>query len=150
MHASQTLLGEALLDLLAFTSDPRRDRRLLEAAGLELDPALLPLLLRLSREAPAPVVDLAAAVGRDPSTVSRQVARLEQFGLARRAGAADDRRVRAAELTPQGRAAVAALASAREQLLAIALRDWSKADRRTLALLVARFAASLTGARPPG
>jgi len=63
----------------------RQDADYLHEAGVSLDRALCPLLVRLSAASSMSVATLAEQVGRDPSTVSRQLAKLEQFGLARKA-----------------------------------------------------------------
>jgi DNA-binding IclR family transcriptional regulator len=69
-------------------------RHSLREAGVSLDRALFPLLVRLSAASAMRVAKLAEQVGRDPSTVSRQLVKLEQLGLVRRPAACDDLRVR--------------------------------------------------------
>ena len=54
---------------------------LIRAAGIRLDRALFPLLVGIERFGPIGVVDLADRAGRDYTTVSRQVAKLESLGL---------------------------------------------------------------------
>jgi DNA-binding MarR family transcriptional regulator len=72
--------------------------------------------------------------------VSRQVAKLDQLGLiARLAGPADDR-VRAAVVTPAGKAMTDRIGAARERLLRQVLADWTAADLADLARLLRRFA----------
>ena len=135
-------LGTALVDLIGFLNSPQRDEALLREAGVSLDRALFPLLVRLGAQGPLGVVELADQAGRDHTTVSRQLAKLESLGLIVRAGGADRRR-RAAELTPDGRATVAAIAAARRRLLSRALSGWNPADLAALASLNRRFADSL-------
>jgi DNA-binding MarR family transcriptional regulator len=150
MHRSNDTLSSALLRLAGFLNDPRQDGRMMAEAGLDLDPAFLPVLVRLGTLGPAGVVELALQVGRDHSTMSRQLARLEAAGLVERIPSPDDARVRAARVTPQGAQAVATLAAARRRLLDRALAAWPAADREELALLMARFADSLEAlATPP-
>ena len=67
--------------------------------------------------------------GRDHSTVSRQIAKLESLGLVVRLGRTEDQRVRAARITEQGKAVVSALAAARQRLLDRLFADWSDEDR---------------------
>ena len=58
--------------------------------GISLERALFPLLVGIERLGPIGIVELADRAGRDHTTVSRQVAKLESLGLvARHAGAAD-------------------------------------------------------------
>ena len=63
---------------------PQRDEALIREAGIPLDRALFPLLVGIERFGPIGVVELADRVGRDYTTVSRQVAKLESLGLAER------------------------------------------------------------------
>ena len=58
-------------------------------------------LFGIERFGPIGVVELADRVGRDYTTVSRQVAKLESLGLVDRRGSAMDRRVREAVVTPK-------------------------------------------------
>lgn len=139
-------LAGALLDLFGLMNSPQRDDALLREAGVELDRALFPLLVRLERRGPLGVAELADQAGRDHTTVSRQLAKLERLGLVARADSAEDRRRRAAGLTETGAAMVEAITDARRRLLAKALADWTPGDRAALAGLTRRFADSL--ARP--
>jgi DNA-binding MarR family transcriptional regulator len=143
MHRSDDTLSRALLELAGFINDPRQDWRMMAEAGLDLDPVFLPLLVRLGAEGPANVVELAGRLGRDHSTMSRQIARLETAGLVERVASETDGRVRNASVTPKGREAVAALSAARRRLLDRALADWPAADRQMLADLLGRFAGAL-------
>ncbi|CAH0274106.1 hypothetical protein SRABI05_03636 [Agrobacterium fabrum] len=52
--------------------------------GIALNRALFPLLVMIERLGPIGIVDLADCVGRDYTTVSRQVSKLEEFGLVTR------------------------------------------------------------------
>ena len=75
---------------------------MLEMAGLSFERALFPLLVLVERLGPIGVGKLGGRVGRDYTTVSRQVARLEQIGLVTRRASKADRRVREALITPKG------------------------------------------------
>lgn len=136
------MLASAIIDLLGFLNSPRRDDALLREAGVDLDRALFPLLVILGARGALGVAELADQVGRDHTTVSRQLAKLESLALiARREG--DDRRRRAAALTPAGKRIVKAITQARQRLLSKALARWSEADRTALAALNRRFADAL-------
>ena len=135
-----------MIELMSFLSSPQRDDALLREAGVRLDRALFPLLVRLGARGPLSVGDLADQVGRDHTTVSRQLAKLAGLGLVSRPQAGGDRRVRAAALTAEGEAVVAAISGARRRLLAGALEDWSEADRAALAALNQRLVQSLVAA----
>jgi len=133
-------LASSLIDLVGFLNSPQRDDALLREAGVSLDRALFPLLVRLGVRSPLGVAELAGQVGRDPTTVSRQLARLEGLGLIERCEREADRRRNAARLTAAGRTIVEAITAARRRLLSRALADWSEADRAALADLNRRFA----------
>lgn len=133
-------IASALIDLTGCLNSPRQDDVLLGVAGVSLDRALFPLLVRLHVSGPAGVADLAGQAGRDPSTVSRQLARLEQLGLVARPESQDDRRVRNATVTPEGMHVLGAITAARRQLLAQLVESWSAEERRLFPLLVQRLA----------
>ena len=128
---------------MSLFASPRRDDTLLREAGVKLDRALFPLLVRLAMGGPLSVAGLAAQVGRDHTTISRQLAKLETLGLVARPGAEPDGRVRTAALTAAGETVVAAIAAARRRSLSTALADWSEADRARLATLNRRFVDAL-------
>jgi DNA-binding MarR family transcriptional regulator len=144
-HISGVLrqLHEALIDVVGFVNRPQNDVILLREAGVSLDRALFPLLVLIQRRGPLAVGELADRVGRDYTTVSRQVAKLEQLGLvARRVGKAD-RRVTEAIVTEKGQAMSEILDAARERLARNALAGWSEHDLEDLARLLLRFADNL-------
>jgi len=127
---------------MGFLSSPQRDEVLLGEAGVDLDRALFPLLVRLARSGPLSVARLADQVGRDHTTVSRQLAKLDGLELITRQGG-DDRRVRTASLTGAGEAIVSAISDARRRLLSKALAAWSETDLANLAILNRRFVDAL-------
>jgi len=137
-------LGEALVELISFLNSPQRDDALLHEAGVSLDRALFPLLVGLGMKGPLGVAELADRVGRDHTTVSRQLAKLESMALIERCATDADRRRRAARLTAEGWAIVDAITQARRRLLSQALAGWSEADRAALASTFRRFADALS------
>jgi DNA-binding MarR family transcriptional regulator len=139
-------LAAALIDLVGFFASPQRDDVLLAEAGVNLDRALFPLLVRLGRSGPLSVAGLGAEVGRDHTTISRQLAKLESLGLVSRRGGGSDRRVRPAVLTPAGDEIVQAITSARRRLLSGVLAGWTDTDRASLATLNRRFVEALSDA----
>lgn len=136
-------LGSALIDLMSVLNSPRRDDALLREAGVSLDRALFPLLVALGARGPLAVAELADLVGRDHTTISRQLAKLSSLRLVRRREGKADRRTNAAELTDAGAEIVRKIALARRRLLAQALAEWSENDRKALADLARRFADAL-------
>ena len=81
-------LHEALIDVVGVFNRPQNDVILLREAGVSLDRALFPLLVLIERRGPIAVGELAGRVGRDHTTVSRQVGKLEKFSVSSRAGRA--------------------------------------------------------------
>jgi DNA-binding MarR family transcriptional regulator len=90
------------------------------------------------------VGDLADRVGRDYTTVSRQVAKLADLGLVMRRTGKTDRRVTEAVVSEKGQAVSELLDRGRERLAGKALADWSDDDLEELARLLRRFADNLT------
>jgi len=142
-------IAAALLDLTGCLNSPRQDDVLLREAGVSLDRALFPLLVRLSAASPMSVAKLADQVGRDPSTVSRQLAKLEQLGLVRRPAASGDLRVRDAAVSKAGLRTVAAITAARRKLLGELLWDWSPEERESFPKLLRRLADAMKSRQGP-
>ena len=142
MKRELTQLREALLDINGILNRPQPDAALIALAGVELDRALFPLLVRIERRGPLGIVELAELAGRDYTTVSRQVAKLESLGLVGRQVNAQDARVKEAVATDQGRAMARALDGAREKVFASVLADWDRQDVADLARLMRRLADS--------
>lgn len=137
-------IHEALIDIMAVMNQPQRDEAMVREAGIRLDRALFPLLVGIERRGPIGVVDLADGVGRDYTTVSRQVAKLESLGLVeRRAGA--DRRVREAVVTSRGKAMTDKVDAARVRLARTAFAHWDEPDLDELARLLRKFADTIRG-----
>lgn len=139
-------LHKSILDIVGVMNRPQRDELLLKAAGLTLERALFPLLVSIAKYGPIGVVELADCMGRDYTTVSRQVARLEELGLVDRQTGKRDRRVREAIVTDKGRAMTDRIDKAREQIGRAVLADWSDEDLDQLAILMRRFADAMMDA----
>jgi DNA-binding MarR family transcriptional regulator len=150
IRASLPELHSSVLDIVGIFNSPERDAANLESAGLTLERALFPLLVLIAKYGPIGVVDVATRVGRDYTTASRQVARLEQLGLVTRRARPGDRRTREATLTPQGKAATDAVDAARERLALRMFRNWSRADYDQLLRLTRMLADGLYETPAPG
>jgi DNA-binding MarR family transcriptional regulator len=136
-------LHNTLIDLVGFMNRPQRDTALIQEAGISLDRALFPLLMGIQRHGPVGIVELAELAGRDHTTVSRQVAKLESLGLITRQSSKADKRIRAAVISAKGREMAAALDQARERLATEVLANWTKKDLQDLVRLMRRFADDL-------
>jgi DNA-binding MarR family transcriptional regulator len=133
-------LHAALLDIVSIMNRPQRDEMMVREAGISLDRALFPLLVGIERRGPIGVVDLADGVGRDYTTVSRQVAKLESLGLVERQAGATDRRVRQAIVTPKGKAMTDAVDAARERIGRAIFAAWDDREVDELVRLMRKFA----------
>jgi DNA-binding MarR family transcriptional regulator len=137
-------LHGAMLDIVGVMNRPQRDEVLIKEAGIPLDRALFPLLVGIERFGPIGVVDLADRVGRDYTTVSRQVAKLENLGLAKRRASDADRRVRAAAITPKGKIMTDAVDAARDRIGRAIFATWGAHDIDELVRLMRKFADAMT------
>jgi len=133
-------LHEALLDLTGVLNQPQPDAALIALAGVELDRALFPLLVRVERRGPLAIGALAELSGRDYSTVSRQIAKLESLGLVARQADARDARITNAAITKKGKVMIRALDGAREERMTSLLQEWDPNDIAELARLLRRLA----------
>ena len=149
-HISEQLgqLHGALLDIVSVMNRPQRDEVLIKEAGIPLDRALFPLLVGIERFGPIGVVELADRVGRDYTTVSRQVAKLESLTLVKRQGSAADRRVREAVVTPKGKAMTDRVDAARDRFGRAIFETWDAHDIEELVRLMRKFADAVTGDLP--
>ncbi|GLH82098.1 transcriptional regulator [Bradyrhizobium sp. SSBR45G] len=144
------MLHGALLDIVAVMNRPQRDEVLIREAGIALDRALFPLLVGIERFGPIGVVEMADRVGRDYTTVSRQVAKLESLGLVARQAGAADRRVREAVITPKGKAMTDLVDAARERIGRAIFESWEIRDVDELVRLMRKFADAVKQEPPAG
>ncbi|MDU4079923.1 MAG: MarR family winged helix-turn-helix transcriptional regulator [Klebsiella pneumoniae] len=119
----------ALLDIISVMNQPLRDEQILQAAGIQLEQMLFPLLVAVGRHGPVGVVELADHLGRDYTTVSRQVKKLEAQGLACKQPNRHDRRI--SEVT------------ARRRLMNQVLAQWPEDEVQALFRLTRKYADSL-------
>jgi DNA-binding MarR family transcriptional regulator len=133
-------LHGALLDIVSVMNRPQGDERLIREAGIPLDSALFRLLVGIERLGPIGVVELADGVGRDYTTVSRQVAKLESLELIERRVGTADRRVREAVIAPKGKAMTDALDAARDRMGRAIFSAWETQDIDDLVRLMRKFA----------
>jgi DNA-binding MarR family transcriptional regulator len=138
-------IAAALMDLIGIINSPRQDDVLLAAAGVALPRALFPLLVRIGASGAIGVTLLAEQVGRDHSTISRQVAQLETLGLVKRRANAQDSRINEAAISDRGKETVARITKARRKLLGNLLSGWSEKECRELARLNQKLADAMSG-----
>ncbi|EJL5626239.1 winged helix-turn-helix transcriptional regulator [Salmonella enterica] len=141
-HISEQMktLHGALIRIVSALNQPRNDEKLIEDAGIQLDRALFSILISIERLGPIGVVELAERAGRDYTTVSRQVAKLEKLGLVRRQHNAVDRRIREAVISPTGKAMTERIDAAREQMGNVIFKGWSQDELDIFVRLMQKFA----------
>ena len=146
-HMSDLLrrLHLSLIEIVSAMNRAQNDDALLSAAEVRLDRALLPLLVGIERLGPISVGDIADRAGRDYTTVSRQLKKLDELGLVERTPGETDQRVSLAQVTAQGRRMTDALDEARERLARTALADWDVADLDQLVGLLERLTGAMRG-----
>lgn len=141
-HISAQLrdLHGSLVEIMGVMNRPQRDEAMVREAGISLDRALFPLLVLVERLGPIGVVELADRVGRDYTTVSRQVAKLESLGLILRQESTLDRRVRESVITKKGKVMTDRVDEAREKIGVSIFSTWEEGDFDNLVRLIRKFA----------
>lgn len=109
-----------------------------------MDRAAYLLLNRLDKEGPMGVKALAASMGIDSSTVTRQVAPLVDTGLVTRASHPEDGRAVVLQLSPRGQARLEEVRASRRQLMAELTSDWAPEEREAFCTLLTRFNGALS------
>lgn len=137
-------LHRSLIDIMTVMNRPERDAYVIRAAAIRLERALFPLLIGIETMGPIPLVELAQGVGRDYTTVSRQVSKLEQLGLVQREPNTVDRRVRKVAITPQGKAMTKRIDSARGRIARKVFASWKPDEVEALVRLMRKFADALS------
>lgn len=144
-HISERMktLHGSLMRIVSVMNRPRNDERMIRDAGIRLDRALFSVLVSVERLGPIGVVELAERTGRDYTTISRQVAKLESQGLIARTENAVDRRRREAVITPKGKAMTDRIDAARERMARAIFKDWDRDELDVFVRLIQRFANAL-------
>jgi DNA-binding MarR family transcriptional regulator len=109
-----------------------------------MDRAAYLLLNRLDKEGPMGVKALAASMGIDSSTVTRQVAPLVDTGLVKRTSHPEDGRAVVLQLSPRGQSRLEEVRSSRRQLMDELTHDWAPEEREVFCALLTRFNSALS------
>jgi DNA-binding MarR family transcriptional regulator len=111
-----------------------------------VDPSSFPLARQLMCTDAMRVSDLAATIGLDASTVSRQIKQLEDKGILERTPDPADGRASLVRLTATGRTTMQAAFKRRFERIQGVLGSWNDADRAQLQRLLTRLATDLAAA----
>lgn len=114
----------------------------------ELDRSSYLIARTLSTEGATSISGLAAGLGLDATTVTRQVATMEAAGLVVRRTDPDDGRVRLIEISPRGLRQMREVQDAREERIGSLVAGWSADDQRQFATLLGRFNDALLEREP--
>jgi DNA-binding MarR family transcriptional regulator len=109
-----------------------------------MDRAAYLLLNRLDKEGPMGVKALAASMGIDSSTVTRQVAPLVDTGLVKRTSHPEDGRAVVLQLSPRGLARLDEVRTSRQSLMAELTQEWTPQEREQFCALLTRFNTALS------
>lgn len=138
-------LHRSLIEIVGELHRPQRDEYMVRAAGISLEGVLFPLLVSVERLGPIGLVELADRLGRDYTTVSRQVTKLEELGLVKREENTVDRRVRKVAITPPGKTMTNRIDAARERFARAIFDSWEPQDVEALMRLMRKLADALKG-----
>ena len=138
-------IGQGISRLQRLLGSRRVFSRLAAAASIELTQQATQVLLALDREG-CSVAKLATAAHMDVGAVSRQLRVLEDARLALRRPSPVHGRIVIVRASASGAALAARVRSVRSRHLQDALRAWSAADRKQLAMLMNRLVTDLQAA----
>jgi DNA-binding MarR family transcriptional regulator len=137
---------ERALTLVVRLARPRLHRpALASVGGPPLDPAAYVTLLWIADTTGCRLTELAALLGVDVSTTSRQVSSLELAGLVDRRVDPGDQRSKLLALSDEGVELLSRARRARQDAVASLLSDWPPEEVQQLAGLLDKLAANLAG-----
>lgn len=122
---------EALFEIMAFFHQPQDERQQLHRAGTTLEPAAMPIIVRAGQQPGVSVGELAGWIGRNHSSISRQVDRLIKTGWLTEAER-DDQRIRRVQLTEKGQRGLMQLKVAREAEFSQRIQAYTPQQRADL------------------
>jgi DNA-binding MarR family transcriptional regulator len=105
----------------------------------DLDRASYLAARTLEATGPISLKDLAARLGVDASTMTRQIATMENAGLLHRYADPDDGRVSLIELSPAGRRKMRTVQRARRERIHDLFAGWTKREQREFGQLLGMF-----------
>jgi DNA-binding MarR family transcriptional regulator len=123
---------KALIDLVSLINRPDRDKKMIANAGVNMEAATFRVFVGIGHLQPTSVGDLADMMGKNYSSVSRQIDKLETAGLVRTYPSSSDSRIRVSELTARGEEVRTMISLARERTMREGLADWTPEEKSDL------------------
>lgn len=114
-----------------------------QRAGVEVDRSGIIILTTLERLGPMRMSDLAAEIGLDRSTISRQVAAVVRSGYVQKLDDSSDARASQLQLTPRGHAARRKLSDAWHAIVRDLIADWGADEQAQLGRLLGKLAGQM-------
>lgn len=96
-------LFSTLIELTTMLNQSDRHKKMIAHAGVNMEAAAFRVFIGIGRLQSTSVGDLAAMMGKNYSSVSRQIDKLEIAGLVHTYPAKNDSRIRVSELTNHGK-----------------------------------------------
>lgn len=134
---------KALIDLVSLINRTDRDNKMIAKAGVNLEAATFRVFVGIAHLQSTSVGDLATMMGKNYSSVSRQIDKLEAAGLVHTYPSYEDSRIRLSELTKYGEEINAMINLAREYNMLVALADWTLDEKNALLTNLRRLFESL-------
>ncbi|WP_159887726.1 MarR family winged helix-turn-helix transcriptional regulator [Paenibacillus puerhi] len=123
---------KALIDIVSLINRPDRDKKMIANAGVNLEAAAFRVFVGIGHLQPTSVGDLADMMGKNYSSVSRQIDKLETAGLVHTYPSSSDSRIRVSELTKYGEEINTMISLTRERIMREALADWTQEEKNVL------------------
>ncbi|MFP4975222.1 MarR family winged helix-turn-helix transcriptional regulator [Paenibacillus sp. CN-4] len=123
---------KAFIDLVSMINRPDRDKKMIAEAGVNLEEAAFRVFVGIGHVQPTSVGDLAAMMGKNYSSVSRQIDKLEAAGLVHTYPSNSDSRIRVSELTKSGEELNTMISLTRERIMREAMADWTLEEKTNL------------------
>ncbi|WP_019533574.1 MarR family winged helix-turn-helix transcriptional regulator [Paenibacillus ginsengihumi] len=132
MNMMENEIFKALIDIVAIINRPDRDKKMIAQAGINLEGAAFRVFVGIGHLQPTSVGDLAALMGKNYSSVSRQIDKLEAAGLVRTYPSSEDSRIRLSELTDDGEKIISMINVTRQRIMREALAEWTPEEKNGL------------------
>lgn len=123
---------KALIDLFSIINRSDRDKKMIATAGVNLEAAAFRVFGGVAHLQPASVGEIAVILGKNYSSISRQIDKLEAAGLVRTYPSSSDSRIRVSELTKQGEEINSMISLTRQRFMREAMEDWTIEEQNVL------------------